>query len=205
MLTYHLHIFHQSCVINTHFHIFPPFTFGTSVTSLGLSVDGCNCTRCTPLMRPLYLFNCSQCSATFCGRLPRLVKIDLSDTRVSPEGLSLLLACHRNLVKIGHKETFHAFQLIQQQQCLNSEEKFALKHLSSSDVHLTPDRFEYVLENNPRVESVSLTSAGRYFYACRLKKKRKNNNNRGNINVAGTMYAHKLFQNSTKIICRSHK
>ena len=90
-----------------------------------------------------------------------MVKIDLSDTRVSPEGLSLLLACHPNLVKIGHKETFHAFQLIQQQ-CLNSEEKFALKYLSSCDVHLTPDRFEYVLENTPGVESVSLTSAGMY-------------------------------------------
>ena len=85
--------------------------------------------------------------------------IELSDTRVSPEGLSVLLACHNKLLKIGHKETFHAFQLIQQQSH-PTEEKIRLKHLTSTDVHLTPERFEHAIENCPNIQAVTIKSAG---------------------------------------------
>ena len=85
--------------------------------------------------------------------------IDLLDTRVSPEGLSVLLACHNKLLKISHKETFHAFQLIQQQSH-PTEEKIRLKHLTSTDVHLTPERFEHAIENCPYIQAVTIKSAG---------------------------------------------
>lgn len=91
-------------------------------------------------------------------RLPQLAIIDLSDTRVTPEGLSLLMACHPNLVKIEHKETFHAFQFVQQQ--YDPDYKFVLKYLSTIDCNLRAERYEYVLDHCPRAESVTITSTG---------------------------------------------
>ncbi len=95
-------------------------------------------------------------------RLQKLALIDLSDARVSPPGLSLLLACHPGLVKIEHKETFHAFELIQSQQCSRSYQdlKFKLKQLSTTDIFITPDKYEFALDRCPFVESVTITSAG---------------------------------------------
>jgi len=91
-------------------------------------------------------------------RLPNLVLIDVSDTRVTPEGLSLFLVCHPNLVKLEHRENFHSFRLAKIQNSCNST--YALRYLSSIDVYLSPDDYEYALDHCPRLEGVTLTCAG---------------------------------------------
>lgn len=94
----------------------------------------------------------------FCS-LPHLAIIDLSDTRVDPEGLSLLLACHPRLVTIVHVENFHSFHLIKTISSY-AEQSYHLKHLSTHDIHISPDNYEYALEHCPHLESLSLTSTG---------------------------------------------
>ena len=94
----------------------------------------------------------------FPSRLPQLAIIDLSDTRVTPEGLSLLLACHPKLSKIVHVENFHAFHLVKA--TFNGDQAYNLQHLSTHDVHITPDNFEYAIDHCPRLESVAITSSG---------------------------------------------
>ena len=91
-------------------------------------------------------------------RLPNLRFIDLTDTRVTGEGLSLFLACHANIHKIEHKETFHAFKLIQAQ--CSTDTRYYLRNLSTIDDHLTPNEFDYVIDRCPYLESVKITSAG---------------------------------------------
>ena len=93
----------------------------------------------------------------FCS-LPHLAIIDLSDTRVTPEGLSLLLACHPKLAKIVHAENFHCFQLVKAS--FNGRQQWNLKHLSTHDIHITPEDYNYAIEHCPHLESVSITSTG---------------------------------------------
>ena len=75
-------------------------------------------------------------------KLPNLAIVDLSDTRVTIEGLSLFLVCHPKLVKMEHKESFHAFQLKRFQ---NDFSKIMLGSLSSIDTFLSPDEFEFAI------------------------------------------------------------
>ncbi len=103
-------------------------------------------------------------------RLPNLAILDLSDTRVTPQGLSLFLATHPNLVKLENKENFHSFKLVQSQQftaaCSRSpaaeapQQSFRLKSLSTIDVSLTPEDFEFAIDSCPNLESMTITSAG---------------------------------------------
>lgn len=143
--------------------------YASMVDDLGFKAIGENCTKLIELnagstwisnVGIKYLSLDDDLIPSFCYqyRLPSLAIIDLSDTRVSGEGLSLLLTCHPNLVKIEHKETFHAFQLAQKQN--DPDFKFGLKYLSTIDVFLSPATFEYVLDHCPRVESVTVTSTG---------------------------------------------
>ena len=82
----------------------------------------------------------------------------MSDTRVTGEGLSLLLACHPKLSRIEHKETFHSFKLIQEK--YDPEDKYYLKHLSTIDENISPYEFDYVIDHCPYLETIKITSAG---------------------------------------------
>ena len=77
---------------------------------------------------------------------------------MTPEGLSLLLACHPKLSKIDHAENFHAFHLVKATS--SGDQVYHLQQLSTRDVHLTPDNFEYAIDHCPRLESISITSTG---------------------------------------------
>ena len=56
------------------------------------------------------------------------------------------LACHQMLIRMEHKESFHAFQL-KTIQC--NESKTMLKNLSTIDDFLSPDEFEFAVESCP--------------------------------------------------------
>jgi hypothetical protein len=115
------------------------------IMSVGVPHLPANCTHCK-------LQNLLNIGLGDQYRLPSLLVIDLSDTRVTPEGLSLFLACHPNILKIEHKETFHAFKLVKTK-CQQGQ-MFNLQYLSTIDNHLTPEDYEYAIDHCPRLEGI---------------------------------------------------
>ena len=90
-------------------------------------------------------------------RLPNLAIVDFSGTSVTDHGLSLFVACHPKLISLEHKESFHSFKLKMTE---HSDSKIMLKKLSSIDVAIIPDEFEFAIEHCPALDSISITSAG---------------------------------------------
>ena len=78
----------------------------------------------------------------------------ISFFKVTTEGISMMLSCHPKLVKMVHNETFHAFQFKITE---GNKHPVLLRNLSSVDVCLLPEEFEFALNCCPRIESITIT------------------------------------------------
>ena len=91
-------------------------------------------------------------------RCPNLVALDVSETRVTGDGLTLFLHTHPNAVSVEHQDTVLAFRRLP---CGGAEkQQSALAKLTCSDCSLlSDDALDAAVANCRRVESVSLTNA----------------------------------------------
>ncbi len=89
-------------------------------------------------------------------RCPRLIVLNVLETKVTGEGIAVFLHTHPDAVRIEHSNTFHAFRYLWER----PDVKYALENLSSCTADaLSPDTLNTAVSTCKKVESVSLTNA----------------------------------------------
>ena len=95
-------------------------------------------------------------------RCPRLVIFDVSQTRVTKEGVALFVACHPNVVRIEHEDNFWALSLVRNQVAIRRDKSYSscLTSLVSTNISLDVGEFNFAVDSCPLAEQIVILSTG---------------------------------------------